>query len=150
MTIKARQMRRALPATAALVALSLAGCSGAVVEGPSARADYGCMDDSKHCVDQRQAALKSMLADKSRGWVREPASIASYASGVRLFAFKTEKPRLSCDELSTGRREANGAPGMLRSLQAQGLTPAQVSRGLMFAEEVGKELTREAQRRCKA
>jgi len=135
---------------AAIVAVIVTACSGAVVEGPSQQANYGCMDDSKNCVEQRQAALKALLADKSRGWVKEAPSIASYASGVRLFAFKTEKPRLTCDELGVGRREAGGAPGVLRSPQAKGLTPAQVSRGIMFAEEVGKELTREAQRRCKA
>lgn len=129
--------------------LSLAGCSGSVIESPSAQAEYGCMDDSKACIDQRQMVLKSLVSDKSRGWVKHPASAAAYASGVRMFAFKTEKQRLSCDELSSGRREAEGAPRVLRSPQAQGLTPAQVSRGIMFADEVSRELTREAQRRCR-
>jgi hypothetical protein len=130
-------------------ALALAGCGGSVIESPSSQAEYGCMDDSKACIDQRQIALKSLVSDKSRGWVKQPASAAAYASGVRMFAFKTEKQRMTCDELSSGRREADGAPRVLRSSQAQGLTPAQVSRGIMFAEEVSRELTREALRRCK-
>ena len=111
---------------------------------------HGCVDDSKACIDQRQASLKALQADKSRGWVKQPATVNSYATGVRLFAFKTEKARLNCDELGAGRREADSAPSVLRSPQATGLNPATVSRGLMFAAEVGKELDREQQRRCRA
>jgi hypothetical protein len=136
---------------AGCVALVLAGCSGAVIDGnagSAAMVDHGCVDDSKACIDQRQAALRALQNDKTRSWVRQPANAASYATGVRMFAFKTEKARLTCDELGAGRREADGAPGMLRSSQARGLTPAQVSRGMMFATEVGKELDRERQRRC--
>ena len=42
-------------------------------------------------------ALRGMMADKDRRWVREPASPESYASGVRLFAYKRRKRDLSCD-----------------------------------------------------
>ena len=143
--------RWTLPALATLAAL-LAGCSGAVVDGGSnsgsPSANHGCVDDSKGCIDQRQASLRALQSDRSRGWVRHPASVNSYATGVRLFAFKTEKSRLTCEELSIGRREAEGAPGVLRSAQAHGLNPATVSRGLMFATEVSRELDREQQRRC--
>ena len=141
----------AVPAVLLAAALALAGCSGAVIDGSNdagAPVNHGCVDDSKHCIDQRQAALRILQADKTRGWIKQPATAATYATGVRLFAFKTEKTRLTCDELGLGRREADGAPGILRSAQARGLTPAQVSRGLMFASEVGKELDRERQRRC--
>lgn len=132
----------------AVVAM-VCGCSGTVIESEAPAGNHGCIDDSKHCIDQRQAALRTLLADKSRKWVREPASAGSYATGVRLFAFKTEKQRLSCDELAAGRREADAGPGTLRGPSGQGLPPAVISRGVMFAGEVSKELTREAQRRCK-
>ena len=110
--------------------------------------NHGCVDDSKACIDQRQATLRTLQSDKSRGWVRQPASVNSYATGVRLFAFKTEKARLTCDELAIGRREADGAPGILRSPQAHGLNPAVASRGMMFATDVSRDLNREQQRRC--
>lgn len=130
----------------------LAGCSGAVIDGGSSSQgaiNHGCVDDSKACIEQRQAALRALQADRTRGWVKQPASASTYATGVRLFAFKTEKSRLNCDELGAGRREADGAPSVLRSTQARGLTPAQVSRGLIFATEVSKELERErVARRC--
>jgi hypothetical protein len=138
-------------AVACGMAILLAGCSGAVIDGGAEKPaviNHGCVDDSKACIEQRQAALRALQGDKSRSWVKQPANAASYATGVRLFAFKTEKVRLTCEELGAGRREADGAPGVLRSPQARGLTPAQVSRGLMFATEVSKELERERLRRC--
>jgi hypothetical protein len=137
-------------ATVLIVVCGLGGCSGAVIDGGAQApvVNHGCVDDSKQCVDQRQAALRTLQADKSRVWVKQPATVGAYATGVRMFAFKTEKTRMTCDELGVGRREADSAPGVLRSGQAKGLTPAQVSRSLMFAHEVGKELDRERQRRC--
>lgn len=135
------------------LAACLSACSGSVIDGGSdgaAAIHHGCVDDSKACIDQRQGALRSLQSDRTHTWVRQPATVNSYATGVRLFAFKTEKARLSCDELVIGKREADAAPGVLRSPQAHGLNPAIVSRGLMFATEVSRELDREQQRRCAA
>ena len=140
----------------AALTVALTACSGAVIDGSGGggggapTANHGCVDDSKGCIDQRQASLRALQADRSRSWVRQPASINAYATGVRMFAFKTEKTRMTCDELSIGRREAENAPGILRSPQAHGLNPATVSRSLMFAHEVGRELDREQQNRCAA
>lgn len=130
-------------------AVTLAACAGG--DGPDIAAPpgLGCVDDSVECISKRQAALRQLVADKDRRWVREPATAASYASGVRLFAFKTKKKELSCDELSAGRREADGAPGVLRGPQAAKLTPAQASRGIMLAGEVSRELGNEFARRCR-
>lgn len=128
--------------------LALAGCSG----GPEdTRAGLSCVDDSKECVDQRQATLKSMLADKDRTWVKEPATPHAHASGVRLFAYRTQKKDLSCEQLAAGRREADGVGKSLKGSDAKGLSPAQISRATMFAAEVSKELSVEMKaRRCKA
>ncbi len=142
--------RLAAVAGLAAVAALLTGCSGTIVENEAPAADYGCIDDSKQCIDQRQAVLRQLVADKSRKWIKEPATTGSYATGVRMFAFKTEKQRLTCDELAAGRREADAAPGALRGPSAKNLPPAIVSRGVMFAGEVSKELAKEAQRRCRA
>jgi hypothetical protein len=130
--------------------LLLAGCSLNLFSPPENTASTGCVDDSKECIDRRAAALRGMMADKDRRWVREPASPESYASGVRLFAYKSRKRDLSCDELAHGRREADAAPVSLRGPAAAGLTPAQISRGSMLAAEVSRELAAEMKRRCKA
>lgn len=137
------------PISATVAALLLAACAGS--DGPdiAATAGLGCVDDSIECISKRQAALRQLVGDKERRWVKEPPSAAAYASGVRLFAFKTKKRELSCDELAVGRREADGAPGVLRGPSAAKLTPAQASRGLILAGEVSRELGNEFSRRCK-
>ena len=139
-------------AFAALGAVTLvgAGCSG--LFGPDDnRAGLACLDDSPECVEQRQAVLKSMIADKDRRWVKEPATPQAHASGVRLFAFRSRKKELSCEELAHGKREADTAARSLRGPDGRGLSPAQISRATMFAAEVSKELAAELRlRRCRA
>ena len=81
--------------------------------------------------------------------MKERASVDAYASGVRLFAFKNKKKELTCDELQIGRSEADAADRVLRGPDGKRLSPAQVSRGTMFAAEVSKELSREQSRRCR-
>jgi hypothetical protein len=102
-------------------------------------------------VGQRQATLKSMIADQDRKWVKEPTSPQAHASGVRLFAFRSRKKDLSCEELAIGRREADSVPKALKGPEGKSMSPAQVSRANMFAAEVSRELTAEMRaRRCKA
>ena len=89
------------------------------------------------------------MADRSKSWVKAPPTAASYASGVRLWAFKQKKRELSCDELSHARREADLAAPTLRGASGS-LTPAQISRGIMLAQDVSKELGNEFGKRCRA
>ena len=88
------------------------------------------------------------MADKSRAWVKQPAAPEAYASGVRLFALSKRRKELSCEELVMGKREADGAPSALRGSGGSRLTPAQVSRGVMLAGDVGRELAKEINKRC--
>jgi hypothetical protein len=139
---------QAIVAALAGAGLLLSACSGPMGLDDS-RAGLSCLDDSPQCVELRQSTLKAMLADKNRNWVKEPATPQAHASGVRLFAFRSVKAELSCDELAYARNEAEGAPKSLKA--AQGLSPAQVSRAAMFATEVNKELAAEMKkRRCRA
>jgi hypothetical protein len=126
--------------------LWLSACGISLVDS---RAGLSCIDDSAHCVAQREATLKAMLADEKRKWVREAPTQLAYASGIRLFAFRSSKTELSCEELSVGRREAQVAPKALKG--HPGLSPAQVSRASLFAAQVQKELAVEMKRRrCRA
>jgi hypothetical protein len=148
--MKVRRPVGRLPLFASIAVLSstLASCSVLNLEtaatGPP-RAD--CVDDTPACVERRSAALKEMMGDKKHAWVREPTSAHSYAAGVRLFAFKSRKRDLSCDELAHGKREADGAPAALSGPESGGLTPAQKSRGTLLAAEVSKELGAEMRRK---
>lgn len=149
-----RHLRR-MPKRMVIIALSGASlwataCSGLMGLDDN-KAGLSCIDDSPQCVEQRQATLKSMLADPDRKWIKEPASPQAHASGVRLFAYRSHKKQLTCEELAHGRREADSAGKALRGPEGKGLSPAQVSRATMFAAEVSKELVAEMRaRRCKA
>lgn len=139
-------IRRAVPAAALVAcALWLAACGTAPWGSDNGRAGLSCIDDSPHCVGQRQATLEAMVADRQRTWVKQAPTPAAHASGVRLFAFRRTKAKLTCAELSHGRREAAAAPSALRG--QPGLTPAQVSRASLFAAEVQRELAAEMHRR---
>lgn len=131
----------------AFAALAATACSAGL---ETSRTGMGCVDDSSHCIEQRRTALHAIMNDKDRRWMREPPTPAAYASGVRLFAYKSRKTELSCDELAIGRREAESAPAVLRGPGSANLTPAQVSRGLMLGAEVSRELAAEMKRRCRA
>ncbi len=128
--------------------LLLSGCAGTQQAEISPRAGLSCVDDSIECVRRRKATLKALVNDPSKSWIKETPTAEAYASGVRLFAFKSKKKVLTCDELAIGKKEADGAPAAMA--KAGGLlTPAQVSRGRMLAAEVGRELASELRRRCK-
>ena len=143
----ARRWGNRAAAAASAVVLSACGSSDAPGVGP--QLGLRCVDDSAHCISQRGKVFDTYMADKSRGWVKQPAEPAAYASGVRLFALSKQRKNLNCDELSHGKREADGAPEALRGPGGAGLTPAQVSRGVMLAGDVGRELGREMDKRCK-
>ena len=129
------------------VASLLGGCAG-MGDGPTKPLGLDCVDDSPACVSERGGVLKSMMADKQRAWIRQPATPNAYASGVRMFAYRGTKKILTCDELAIGRKEADQASGVLKGPSGAGLTPAQVSRASILAAEVSRELQREAGRRC--
>lgn len=125
----------------------LAGCGGF---GSSESGPLGasCVDDSAHCVRERQGALRQMVADTNRSWVAAPPTLETHASGVRLFAFKARKKDLTCHELAVGRREAEGAPAVLRANAGGRLSSSQVARASLLAREVAAELAAEQRRRC--
>lgn len=138
---------------AATVAISvcalMTGCAGAPPpEIATPQAGLSCVDDSFDCITKRKATLNSLVADPKRSWIKDHPTPEAYATGVRMFAYKKKKKELSCEELAAGRKEADGATASLRSA-GKLLTPAQVSRGAMFAGEVGRELSNEMGRRCK-
>ena len=126
----------------------LAGCAANDGPGLGHGSGMNCLDDSAHCIAERRTALRHIVSRSDRHWVRDRASVQSYASGVRLFAFKTKKKELTCEELRIARHEADGAARVLRGPEGRSLSPAQISRGVMLGEEVSRELAREHKRRC--
>lgn len=129
-------------------ALALAGCSNSAPPPLDPSAGLTCVDDSAHCIRTRVASVKALSADRQRSWLRQRPTPKAYASGVRLFALRNNKGNLSCAELAHARKEASGAHAALRTPGA-GLSPAQISRATMLAQEVRRDLTREYRRRCR-
>lgn len=109
-----------------------------------------CVDDSQACVAERSTALQHIMADKQRVWIRQPAPVEAYASGVRLFALKQKKRDLTCEELGIGRREAEAARNAARAAGQGPVSGAGLARRDADAQEVGRELDNEMKRRCKA
>jgi hypothetical protein len=135
---------------AALPAALMAGCSGADVSTEALnKPNLGCIDDSPRCIAERGNVLKIYMADRNKAFLREPATPSAYAGGVRLWAMKSRKRELTCDELNHARREADAAAPTLRGPGGQGMSPAQISRGIMLAQDVSKELGNEHGRRCR-
>ena len=99
-----------------LCTVALTGCTaGDNVDMTSLSAGLHCVDDSPTCINHRRETLKILVSDPQRSWIQQKPDAISYASGVRLFAFKTKKKELTCSELQTGRLEAEAAPVTLRS-----------------------------------
>lgn len=149
-TLPRRPLVRICAAALVVAAVTTGGCSGLSGSADGdIQSGLGCVDDSHACVDQRASALRTLTADPHRKWMREPAGPEAYASGVRMYAYKQKKRDLTCDELTLARREAEAAPGVLRGAGSQKLTPAQISRGVLFSADVARELASEQRRRCK-
>jgi hypothetical protein len=147
-TSQCRLPKRPLPRLIAGISLALAACSGF---GGDPRAGLSCLDDSSECLEQRQTTLNAYLSDADRSWIAEPATPQAHASGVRLFAFRSRKKELSCEELARGRREADSVARTLHGPDGKGLPPTLVARATLLASEVSKELGAEMKaRRCKA
>lgn len=130
----------------AMCLAAASGCSSQPADFTTT-SSLNCVDDSPQCVSSRQTALRGMVADKSKSWVKQPADASAHASGVRLFALRQRRRDLTCDELAHGRREADTAPNVLRA-NAGRLTHAQVARGVILAGEVSRDLAREQAKRC--
>ncbi len=149
LTSNLRVARAATLLLAWLAGVAVSACSSTDADVVAPRAAIGCVDDSPHCIAERGNTLKVLMGDRSKAWMRAPASPGTYAAGVRLWAFKQKKRELTCDELGHARREADGAAPSLRSA-AGSLTPGQISRGIILAQEVSRELGNEFGRRCRA
>jgi len=137
--------RSPLLAVLIVAAAAVAACSSTTVGTGSG---LTCVDDSPHCVESRQRTLRYLVDNNDRTWIKAHPPAEAYASGVRLFAMQKKKKELSCEELKYARAEADKAPSVLRGPEGAKLTHAQVSRALILASEVSRELSKEMKRRC--
>jgi hypothetical protein len=91
--------------------------------------------------------LKALVEDPQRQWVGKPQPAAEYAEGVRLFAYRALRNRLTCRELALALAEIDAAAEAYRRPVA-GVTPDQARRVRVLSGEVAKELKAERAGRC--
>lgn len=145
-----------LPRLASKAIIALAGvalvsaCTPISAPETSTNPAAGCVDDTKHCVDMRMSTLKVMVSDQKRGWVYQQESPASYATGVKLFAYRATKAQLTCAELSHGRTETADAALTLKSGSVPGMNDSRLAQVRDMSTQVSKELGREYDRVCKS
>jgi hypothetical protein len=101
------------------------------------------------CVNVEQCAsvLKAMIDDPRRGWMNWPASATTLANGVRLFAYRTLRPKLTCRELTTALHEVTIATAAFAG-PVPGLQPNQIQRARTLSAQVAEELKAERATRC--
>ncbi len=98
-------------------------------------------------VDGCVSVLKAMVADPDRTWIQRPAASAVLANGVRLFAYRSLRAKLTCGELAAALTEIETAAHAF-SGSIPGLQPEQTTRVRILSVEVGDELLAENARRC--
>ncbi len=97
------------------------------------------------CLSQ----LRALIDDPERRWIGSPLPSAEYARGVRLFAYRVLRARLTCSELVIALAEIEAARKPLAGAVA-GISPAQAARARMLSDEVEAELRAERTARCNA
>ena len=98
-------------------------------------------------VDQCASVLKAMIDDPNRAWLSWPASATTLANGVRLFAYRALRSKLTCGELTTAVHEVTIAMAAFAGPVA-GLQKSQIDRARMLTAQVEEELKTERAGRC--
>jgi hypothetical protein len=99
-------------------------------------------------VDQCASVLKAMVDDADRAWVNWPASAKTLANGVRLFAYRSLRPKLTCRELTTALHELAIAMAAFAG-PVSGLEQGEVDRARALTGQVEGELKTERVARCR-
>jgi hypothetical protein len=88
------------------------------------------------------AQLKKLVSEPRRDWIGRPQSAEAYANGTRLFAYRALRKKLTCSELKVAMQDTSAATTLLQSPHHD--------RARALTVTVGRELTAEHDRRCRA
>lgn len=98
-------------------------------------------------VDACASVLKAMIADPRRSWMQSRPPPSVLANGVRLFAYRALRGRLTCQELAAAASEVDAAAKAFR-WGVSGVGTEEADRAQALSAEVGQELRAESTRRC--
>ncbi|MBO0764338.1 MAG: hypothetical protein J2P50_07100 [Hyphomicrobiaceae bacterium] len=111
---------------------------------PVAEPDAGGCSTAQQC----KVVLKALIDSPDRSWIGQRQPPDAYANGTRLFAFRALRKQLTCSELVKAGAELSAATKSLGG-PVSSMTPEQVSRTRTLSSEVGIELAKERERRCR-
>jgi hypothetical protein len=116
---------------------------------PTAQASVAQEPGRCHDVQSCENLLRSLTENPDRSWISRPETPEGLLTSVRMFAFRTLRPKLTCPELGTALEQMRGVPAALRPPPARS-APEDVARATRLAAEVADELRAEQEARCRA
>jgi hypothetical protein len=117
---------------------------------PEPRAQAPAPDPNRcHDVPSCETLLRKMTEGADRSWIARSETPQGLLTGVRMFAYRTLRPKLTCAELGTALEQLRGVPAALRPPPA-GSSPEDIARTTRLAAEVADELRAENEARCRA
>jgi hypothetical protein len=116
---------------------------------PRAQAPQPQQPRTCHDVPSCEALLRELIEGADRSWIARSETPEGLLTGVRMFAFRTLRPRLTCGELAVAMRQLRSVPEALRPAPA-GSSPEDVVRATRLAAEVHDELRAESDARCRS
>jgi hypothetical protein len=114
-------------------------------EAPHSGADVGSCGNADQCA----LLLRQMIDDPTRSWIGKRPTVAVFANGTRLFAYRALRAKLSCSELTLALEETLATASSLNGGIA-GLTLDQVAGVRTLNAEVEGELRAQRAERCKS
>jgi len=116
---------------------------------PSAQASVTSEPGRCHNVQSCENLLRSLTENPDRSWITRPETPEALLTSVRMFAFRTLRPKLTCPELGAALDQMRGVPAALRPPPPRS-SPEDVARASRLAAEVADELRAEQEARCRA
>jgi hypothetical protein len=116
---------------------------------PSAQANVTSEPGRCHDVQSCENLLRSLTENPDRSWITRTETPEALLTSVRMFAFRTLRPKLSCPELGAALEQMRGVPAALRPPPPRS-SPEDVARANRLAAEVADDLRAEQEARCRA
>jgi len=117
---------------------------------PGAQASVATSEPGRcHNVQSCENLLRSLTENPDRSWITRPETPEALLTSVRMFAFRTLRPKLTCPELGAALEQMRGVPAALRPPPSRS-SPEDVARANRLAAEVADELRAEQEARCQA
>jgi hypothetical protein len=111
--------------------------SSSGVEAPAAPPEADPCATPKDCA----LHLKKLVSDPKRDWIGQPQSADAYANGIRLFAYRLLRKKLTCNELQRALEDTKAATLSLQE--------PRYDRARTLVADVSRELNTEQAKRCR-